>query len=311
MKKKDLNIVFMGTPDFAVPTLERLNSLYNVISVVTVPDKIKGRGNHLSHSEIKVKAQELGLRLLQPNNLNSERFINEITDLKPDLIVVVAFRIIPPSIYKIPKLGAFNIHASLLPKYRGAAPINWSIINGDKISGLTTFLLKEKVDTGDILLQEETRINSNMTFGDLYEKLKISAPAIAVDTIELLKSGRYNAISQDHTLATNAPKLFPADCEINWNNSAKQVKNLINGTSPTPGAWTIFNGKRIKILRAELGTGRQLNIGAYEISKNNWKVGCGEDNIDILEIQLPGKKPQKFIDFLNGWRGENTGNFNI
>lgn len=309
MKKRDINIVYMGTPEFAVPTLEALNQHYNVIAVVTVPDKIKGRGKHLLPSEVKIKAEELGLRILQPINLRSERFVEEIMDLNPDIIVVVAFRILPPEIYNIPKYGTFNIHGSLLPKYRGAAPINWAIINGEKTTGLTSFLLQEQVDTGDILFQKETRIANTDTFGDVYDDLKQLAPTLAIETVEKLMSKNYTAIKQNDELATPAPKLFPDQCKIDWSQPAKQIKCFINGTSPTPGAWTIFKGQRLKILRAEINTGAKLHPGVFEISKSTWKVGCGTDYIDILEVQFPGKRPQKFNEFINGWRGENTGKF--
>lgn len=309
MNGRDLRIVYMGTPEFAVPTLEKLNEKYNVMAVVTVPDKLKGRGKHLLPSEVKLKAIELELPIMQPISLREERFIDELKSLKPDIIVVVAFRILPPEVYKIPALGTFNIHASLLPKYRGAAPINWAIINGEKTTGLTSFLLKDEVDTGDIIIQEENRIGSTKTFGDLYDDLKHLAPAVAVDTIEILKAGRHQLIQQNDAEATQAPKLFPEQCRIDWTRPAKQVKNFINGTSPVPGAWTLYKGERIKILRADVNAGKSLNSCEFEINKKHWRVGCGDGNIDILEIQFPGKKAQKFKDIINGWRSENIGKF--
>lgn len=309
MKKKDISIVYMGTPDFAVPTLEALNNDYNVLAVVTLPDQLKGRGKHLLPSDVKVKAEELGLRILQPRDLRSERFINEMTELNPDIIVVVAFRILPPEIYSLAKLGAFNIHGSILPKYRGAAPINWAVINGDKTTGITSFLLKEKVDTGDILLTKETRIGNTSTFGDVYNDLKELTPILAKETINLIASGNYTPKEQSDEEATQAPKLFPEQCQIDWNQPARVVKNFINGTSPTPGAWTMLRGQRVKILRADLESGNKLEVGQYEITKHAWKVGCESDYVQILELQFPGKKVQTFNEFKNGWRGDAEGRF--
>lgn len=309
MKKKDISIVYMGTPDFAVPTLEALNEEYNILAVVTTPDQLKGRGKHLLPSDVKVKAEELGLRLLQPRDLRSERFINEMKELNPDIIVVVAFRILPSEVYSLAKIGAFNIHGSILPKYRGAAPINWAVINGEKTTGITSFLLKEKVDTGDILLTKETRIGNTSTFGDVYNDLKELAPILAKETVNLIASGNFTPKEQSDEEATQAPKLFPEQCEIDWNKPARVVKNFINGTSPTPGAWTKLRGQRVKILRADMESGTKLGAGEYEITKHAWKVGCESDHVQILELQFPGKKVQTFNEFKNGWRGESNGRF--
>jgi methionyl-tRNA formyltransferase len=301
-----MNIIFMGTPDFAIPALEEINKHFNVSAVVTTPDKPKGRGKKLSPSPIKEKAIELGLPILQPESLKSPEFAEQIKELNPDIICVIAFKILPPAVYEVAKIASFNIHGSLLPRYRGAAPINRAIINGDTETGLTSFILQRKVDTGDILLKSKTEIPDDASFGDMYEKLKSMAPQLAIDTIELLKSGDYSPLTQDENDATPAPKIFKQDCEINWDMPAKDVRNFIRGVSPVPCAWTRLNGESLKIYTAELSE-ISLPYGEYRIDDEKFLVGCSQGSLALSKIQLPGKKPVMISDFLRGWRGDKTG----
>lgn len=307
--EKDCNIVFMGTPEFAVPTLEFINKFFKVKTVVTVPDKPQGRGLKLKPSPVKAKALELEIPVIQPESLKDDWFINELKSLSPDIIIVIAFRILPLQVYTLSKIGTFNVHASLLPKYRGAAPINWAIINGEEETGLTSFLLKEKVDTGDILLQQRVKIPENATAGELHDILMKIAPQFTLDTCNLLLSGKYNTQKQDNSKATSAPKIHPEFCKINWNSDARTIRNFIHGLSPYPGAWTILNGKRLKILKVEYcqcGTGVP---GSFSINNNHFIVQCLKGIISIVQLQTESKKAMKTAEFLNGYRGEKSGIF--
>jgi methionyl-tRNA formyltransferase len=301
----------MGTPEFAVPPMLAINEKYNLQAVVTVPDKPQGRGKQIKGSAVKEAAEKLGVEILQPESLKDPEFINKIAAYNPDLIVVIAFRILPQAVYSLARLGAFNIHGSLLPKYRGAAPINWAIINGDKKTGLTSFLLKPEVDAGDLLLQTHCEIGEETTFGELYESLMNQASQLCINTIELIQSGNYSPKMQDESLISKAPKIFSDDCKIDWSKSATEIKNLINGVSPAPGAWTLMDGQRIKILRAGLAQERITGkIGEYVANKKEFKVICGNDSaILVREIQFPGKKAQKINDYLNGKREDFGGIF--
>lgn len=305
----NLKIIFMGTPDFAVPALEKIYNKYGLEAVVTIPDKPKGRGRKLMPSAVKVKAAELGLNIFQPEKLNDEDFIKEINEIKPDIICVIAFRILPQVLYEIPSLGSFNIHGSLLPKYRGAAPINWAIINGEKETGVTSFLLQKQVDTGDILLKRKISIPENATTGDLHDLLMPEAAELSIETIELLNSGDVKVQNQDDSQATQAPKIFKEDCEIKFSKSAINLKNFIHGMSPIPGAWTKFeDGSTLKILRAEI-TGESIPIGEYLITKKELLIGASDGALSIKELQPEGKKAMNVESYVNGWRGEPKGKF--
>ena len=302
----------MGTPEIAVPTLEKLNEKYKIEAVVTVPDKPKGRGLQLLPSPIKEKASQLDLKILQPENLKDENFIRQIAEISPDIIVVFAFRILPAEVYKLAKIASFNIHMSLLPKYRGAAPINWAIINGEKTSGLTSFILNNKVDTGSILLQKKVDILTNWTAGELYNSLMENAPQFAVDTCELLFSGDYKLTVQDDSAATPAPKIFKHTAKIDWSKDANEIMNFINGYSPTPCAWTLWNNSQLKIFRANIfneNLDNSKEAGSYFISDNKFIIHCGSGAIEILELQQEGKKKIKTLDFINGFRGNFEGIF--
>jgi len=304
---KKYNIIFMGTPEFAVPALEKLHSEFGVKCVVTVPDKPRGRGQVLVPSAIKQKAVELSLPVLQPGSLKDENFIAELSTYQLDIIVVIAFRILPPAVINLAKLGAFNIHASLLPKYRGAAPINWAIINGEKQTGITSFLLEEKVDTGKIILQNPINIPEGATAGDLHDLLIPIAAEIAVDTCRLIIDGNYKPIIQAHTQATPAPKLFREQCRINWEQHAENLRNFINGVSPIPGAWFDWYGKRYKVLRTEYSAHDSDLPGNFYIENSQLNIYCEKGIITILEIQPQDKKPMKIEDFLRGYRGNISG----
>ena len=248
-----MRIVFMGTPEFAVPSLKiLLDNHQEVAAAVTVPDKPAGRGLQLSVSAVKQYALNYRIPVLQPTRMRDESFIRQLTELKPDLFVVVAFRILPPEVFSIPKLGAFNLHASLLPKYRGAAPINWAIIRGEKETGVTSFFLREKVDTGNIILQARVPIGSDETAGELHDKLADVGAEIVLHTVRLIEAGKISPKSQDEDLASLAPKIFKEDCKIDWQKPALDVHNLIRGLSPRPSAFTIYSGRSIKVYRTKI-----------------------------------------------------------
>ncbi|RPI17079.1 MAG: methionyl-tRNA formyltransferase [Ignavibacteriae bacterium] len=301
-----MNIIFMGTPDFAVPSLQiLLTSHHKISAVVTTPDKPKGRGLKLAHSAVKEFALQNNLRVLQPDKLKDENFINEIRDLQPDLIIIVAFRILPKEIFTIPKFGSFNLHASLLPKYRGAAPINWAIINGEKETGVTTFFLKERVDTGNIIMQTPCDIAEDDNAGTLHDKLSHIGAGTVMSTVNLIEmtNGNVPITEQDNTLASPAPKIFKDDCRIDWNKPAEQVHNFIRGLSPYPAAYTFHNGKQIKIFKSsnDVSVNSQIiSPGLVLCGKTHLFVSCSDNNIEILELQLEGKKRVSAKDFING-----------
>lgn len=310
IERNDISIVFMGTPEFSVPSLVDINEHYNVKAVVTVPDKPQGRGNKVIPSPVKVKALELGIPVFQPTSLKDNEFLAEIESLKPDIFVVIAFRILPYELYSIPKIGSFNVHASLLPKYRGAAPINWAIINGEVKTGLTTFLLASKVDTGNILLQRTIDITSDTTAGDLHDTMMPLASEMALDTIKLLLDNNYTLIEQDNSMATPAPKIFPENCKIDWGIDCNSVRNFIHGVSPVPGAWTMMKEQKLKIFRAEIIESELESDkvpGEFYIEKGKFIIHCKYGKIIPKVLQIQGKKVLNINDFINGYRGETTG----
>ncbi|MBI3258778.1 MAG: methionyl-tRNA formyltransferase [Ignavibacteriae bacterium] len=311
MLENSMNIIFMGTPEFAVPSLQAIHQKFGVSAVVTVPDKPQGRGMKLTPSAVKIAALELGLPVLQPELLKSEQFRNEIEALNPDIIVVIAFRILPASIYTLATLGAFNIHGSLLPKFRGAAPINWAIINGEKESGVTSFLLNDKVDTGKILRKRTCQITETMTAGELYSELMPLAAELAVETCILLSEGNAVPIPQDDTIATPAPKLFRENCSIDWTKSARDVKNFVRGVNPSPIAWVMWDDKRLKVYTVEVEN-KTLPTGAWKIENGKFIVGCGDGNsVSLLEIQQEGKPKMSVDIFLRGYRGVSEGFYSL
>ena len=302
LKENKAKIVFMGTPEFAVPSLDILvKNGFNVACVVTVPDKPQGRGLKLSQSEVKKYALEHNLPILQPEKLKDEKFIKYLEELSPDIIVVVAFRILPREVYSLAKLGAFNLHASLLPKYRGAAPINWAIINGETKTGVTTFFLDDKVDTGNIIFQEEVDINSDETAGDLHDKLMQIGANLVLKTVHAILNNNAPRIQQSDLKATPAPKIFKEHCKIDWNNQMEKIHNLIRGLSPYPAAFTTYKGKIIKIYKSEkTNTKVDLLPGSVLVIKEDLFVACNDSYLKIIELQLEGKKRLKTEEFLRG-----------
>jgi methionyl-tRNA formyltransferase len=300
-----MNIIFMGTPQFAVPSLEILyRSHHNISAVVTVPDKKQGRGLKVSESAVKKFAIENNLKVLQPDKLKDENFISEIRSLKPDLIIVVAFRILPKDVYTIPKLGSFNLHASLLPKYRGAAPINWAVINGEKETGVTTFFLKDKVDTGSIIQQNYCDITEYDDAGTLHDKLMELGALTVYSTVNLIEQseGKPPVQTQNDSEATPAPKIFKGDCRIKWEQPAGNVYNFIRGLSPYPGAFTVHNDKIIKIYKTSLTDIPAGETGRFEVNENKIYISCGDKKLEILELQPEGKKRMNAKDFLSGYK---------
>lgn len=303
------SIIFMGTPEFAVPSLKLLHETYGLKAVVSVPDKPAGRGRKLQSSPVSTCAKELGIPLFTPERLKDPDFISHIAELNPDIIVVIAFRILPREVYSLAKLGAFNIHGSLLPRYRGAAPIQWAIINGEKQTGLTSFLLNDTVDTGKIIDQFLFDIPQDMTSGELFEALTIPAAELAVSTCKALIDKSIIPISQDDSLATPAPKLFRDQCKIDWSKSCKEIHNLIRGTNPKPGAWTTFHNASLKILSAQCIDSFNIESGHFLISETSFLVGTGNGVLSLLKIQEEGKQAMAITDFLRGYRHAREGQF--
>ena len=304
---KDLRIVFMGTPEFATTILAKLvDNNYNVVGVITAPDRPAGRGRSLQQSHVKKYALENGLKVLQPTNLKNEDFLAELKALNANLQIVVAFRMLPKAVWAMPEYGTFNLHASLLPDYRGAAPINWAIINGEKETGVTTFFIDEKIDTGEIILQDRTDIEENMSAGELHDKLMVMGADLVLKTVKAIAKGPVTTIAQPISKELKeAFKIHKDTCEIDWNKSIDDVFNHIRGLSPYPGAWTtLVNGDEkvfVKIYdtQKELAD-HQLNVGEIEFTKKELKVAVAGGYINLLEIQLPGKRKMKIQDVLNG-----------
>jgi methionyl-tRNA formyltransferase len=293
----------MGTPDFAIPSLKKLTeSKHNVSAIVTAPDKERGRGRKFSYTPVKEFAIENKIPVLQPQKLKNDlHFVEELKSFNADLFVVVAFKILPPEVFEIPKHGSFNLHASYLPKYRGAAPIQWALINGESQTGLTTFKLAEKVDTGNIYLQKRVEIFPEDNFGTLHDKLGELGSDIVLETVNLIESGSFELQKQDHSLATPAPKISKEICKIDWNKSADEINNLIRGLSPYPAAFFNFKDKVIKIYQSEVFYRDDLKPFEIVQSKTELIIGCGENAIRILQLQQEGKKRMGIEEFLRGF----------
>ena len=297
-----MRIIFMGSPGFAIPSLKiLLENKYTIPAVVTTPDRKQGRGLQYKCCELKQFAQDNGLRISEPEFLNDDKFIEELKSLNPDLFIVVAFRILPERVYKIPRYGSVNIHASLLPKYRGAAPINHVLINGEKETGVTSFYLEKKVDTGNIILQKKILIEDDDNFDTLHDKLSEAGAEICLETVKMIQSGNITTMTQDDSITSNAPKIYKEDCEIDWNKKAEPIHNLVRGLSSVPGAYTKLEGKSTKILRTALtninSTGKP---GELTIENRKLYVNTSDKMLDILELQPEGKKKMRAIDFING-----------
>jgi len=315
----------MGTPDFAVASLDALiKAGFTIVGVITAPDKPAGRGMKMSESAVKKYAVKHGLKILQPEKLKNEEFLSELRSLDADLQAVVAFRMLPEQVWNMPPKGTINVHASLLPQYRGAAPINWAIINGEKETGVTTFKLQHEIDTGNILLQEKIEIGENETAGELHDRMKEIGAALLVRTIEGLDNGTLSEVPQssivnressiensanlslitDHSLLKHAPKISTQTCQIDWQKSADDIHNLIRGLSPYPAAFTELGDKTLKIFKSEKEHAPPTSRpGKWETDRKSYlKFACKDGYIHVKELQLEGKKRMTVEDFLRGYR---------
>ena len=308
-----MKLVFFGTPDFAVPSLCALHeSHHEVIGVVTNPDKKSGRGQKVQSSPVKITAEKYGYTIFQPKDLRNNDFISQIKQIKSDIYVVVAFKILPESILKIPQKGAVNLHASLLPMFRGAAPINHAILNGEAKTGVTTFQIQKSVDTGDILLQDIITLNNTITAGEVYNKLAQTGAALLVKTLDGLDHGKIFPKKQWDVAATLAPKINVEDCRINWNNPANIIHNQIRAFSPKPGAFTYFKSKRVKLFNSlELENKQKpvLKPGEIRYLKPALLVGTGTNTIQINQIQFEGRKILPVNQFISGYKNIIGGSF--
>lgn len=319
MNKKDLRIVFMGTPDFAVESLRILvENNYNVVGVITMPDKPSGRGYKLQHSAVKKYALEQNLPILQPEKLKDESFLSELKALNADLQIVVAFRMLPEVVWNMPRLGTFNLHASLLPQYRGAAPINWAIINGDKETGVTTFFLTHEIDTGKIILQDKVSIGEEDNAGIIHDQLMKIGSELVKKTVDLIIKEKVDAVAQekfiqDENTLKAAPKIFKDTCRINWEAQASNIHNHIRGLSPYPAAWTELHvdGKEpqmVKIYSSEVViSDHQPAIGSILTDNKTYlHIGCKDGYIGINNMQFAGKKALSIEEILRGYKFEET-----
>lgn len=304
-----LRIVFMGTPEFAVASLDAIvKAGYTVVGVITAPDKPAGRGMQLQQSAVKKYAVERGLNVLQPEKLKDPGFIEQLRALNADLQIVVAFRMLPEVVWNMPRYGSINLHGSLLPQYRGAAPINWAVINGEKETGVTTFKLKHEIDTGDILLQDRFEVGHNDTAGEVHDRMKDIGAALLVRTIKGIADGSLQESPQVNSpTLKHAPKIFTDTCKIDWTRKAGEIHDLIRGLSPFPGAFTDLDGKVLKIFRSEfeetsVATGPAKPY--YTDGKSILKFACSNGYVIVKELQMEGKKRMQVEDFLRGYRFE-------
>lgn len=313
-EKKDFRLIFMGTPEFAVESLKILiENNFNIIAVVTSPDKPAGRGQLLSQSAVKVYALENNIPVLQPTRLKDDLFFEQLSAYNPDLMVIVAFRMLPEKIWNLPPLGSINLHASLLPQYRGAAPINWAIIHGEKVTGITTFFLKHEIDTGNILFQKEVPIEPGDNAGTLHDKLMVQGAVLLNQTIELVRMGEFKEIPQANISISqlrHAPKIFKEDGKINWQNPVEFIHNLIRGLSPYPTAWAYLESPKDQSLMFKVfqsGIERvehRFDTGTLLTDEKSYlKVAVKDGFIVLEEIQISGKKRMKVSEFLNGFKG--------
>ena len=314
MNAKNLRIVFMGTPEFAVPSLRALvKGGYNVVAVVTTPDKPAGRGQKIHESDVKVAARELGLPILQPEKLRDPEFVEAMQALRPDLGIVIAFRMLPEVIWAMPRLGTFNLHASLLPQYRGAAPINWAIINGESETGVTTFLLNHEIDKGAIIGQIRVPIGEDDTIGTMYDQLMEVGTGLVVETVERIAAGNIDPIEQmhiDESTLRPAPKIFKEDCCIDWSRKGRDIVNFVRGLSPYPAAWTPMSGEGVQPLTAKIFSAKFIAeddsnrlCGTIDSDGKSYiRVRCADGWIEIGELQIAGKKRMAVKELLLGFR---------
>jgi methionyl-tRNA formyltransferase len=299
-----MKIIFMGTPDFSIPSLNSIyKSNHELVAVVTTPDKERGRGRKITFTPVKQFAIENNIPVYQPEKLKGNlEFVEQMKALQLDLFVVVAFRILPKEVFDIPKFGSFNLHGSYLPKYRGAAPIQWALINGETETGLTTFKLAEKVDTGNIYLQKKAEIFPADNFETLHDRMSLLGADLVLSTISLIESGNYELKQQDDSLASPAPKITKDICKIDWSKPATEIHNLVRGLSPHPAAFFVYNDKVLKIYKTEIVERNDLKPFQIHQTKTELIIGCGKDALRILEIQQEGKKRMGVEEFLRGFR---------
>ena len=302
-----LRIVFMGTPEFAVGILDTIvKNNFEVVGVITATDKPAGRGQKIKYSAVKEYALEKGLKILQPSNLKDESFLAELKALNANLQIVVAFRMLPKVVWEMPKLGTFNLHASLLPNYRGAAPINWAIINGEAKTGVTTFFIDDKIDTGAMILSKETMIEKEENAGQLHDRLMHIGSETVIETLKLIESKKVvTTIQEDNEEIKTAYKLNKENCKIDWNQSAETIHNLIRGLSPYPAAWCYFKDNNteynVKIYESKIETASHSRpAGSIFSTKKELKIAVHNGYIEILSLQFPGKKRMKTAELLNG-----------
>ncbi len=315
MEKNELRIVFLGTPDFAVESLRRIvDGGYNVVGVVTMPDKPAGRGKHLQQSAVKQFAVSRGLKVMQPERLKDEAFVEELRSLQADLFIVIAFRMLPEVVWTMPRFGTFNLHASLLPRYRGAAPINRAVMNGDTETGVTTFFLKHEIDTGDIIAQERIAVGPDEDAGSVHDRLMELGATLTIDTIEHILAGDLKPIPQDELLKgedpTPAPKIFKDTCRIDWNSPARDIHNHVRGLAPYPAAWSILIAGdtlqgSLKVFATRVLDEKPTSApGTLTVADGRLIADTATGRIELLSVQAPGKKRMPAADFLRGCRLE-------
>jgi methionyl-tRNA formyltransferase len=305
MDYKNIRIIFMGTPEFAVASLSKLYEAgCNIVAVITAPDKPAGRGMQLQQSAVKKYAADKGLTILQPEKLKDPEFLDNLKSIQADLQVVVAFRMLPEAVWNMPPMGTLNLHGSLLPQYRGAAPINWAIINGEKNTGVTTFKLKHEIDTGDILLSEIIPIGDDENAGSLHDRMKEIGAEVLLKTIKGLADGSIKEKPQENAKATHAPKIFSNTCEIKWNHTSNEIYNLIRGLSPYPAAYTNLNEKKLKVFSGKIEiSNHSIEPGTMETDHKTFlRFSTSDGYIYITELQQEGKKKMFVDDFLRGFR---------
>ncbi|OYU94831.1 MAG: methionyl-tRNA formyltransferase [Bacteroidetes bacterium B1(2017)] len=301
-----MKIVFLGTPDFAVASLRAIvEAGYNVVGVITAPDKPAGRGMHMQQSAVKKYALEKGLHIMQPEKLRNPEFLAELKSLKADLQVVIAFRMLPEVVWNMPPLGTINLHASLLPDYRGAAPINWAIINGETKSGVSTFFLKHEIDTGDILHKAECPIEPTTNAGELHDTLMELGAKVMLESLHKIEQGNTKGIPQGNDSSKIAPKIFKEHCLIQWNKTGQSILNLIRGMNPYPASHTVFEGKQMKVFTARfepIENQQQVFGSAHTDHKTYLKIACLDGFILLLDVQLESKKRMDIETFLRGYK---------
>jgi methionyl-tRNA formyltransferase len=302
-----MRIIFLGTPEFAVASLEALITHgFNVVAVVTAPDKPSGRGLKLTPPPVKLCAEKHGIPVLQPIKLKDPIFIQELASFQADLQFVVAFRMLPELVWNMPRLGTYNLHGSLLPKYRGAAPIHWAVMNGDQETGITVFKLKHEIDTGDIILRKTMPINRNETTSQVHDRMMMIGAEALAEAAKMIENDQVGFLEQREDEVSLAPKLFKETCLIDWNQPVEKVYNKIRGLAYFPGAYFVFQGKTVKVFQTELGR-EKLTPGEIKETENEIIIGCSDGSLSLKEFQVEGKRKMEIAEFLRG----NSGMFKI